>query len=128
MPADPDPGANHETEPLLVDPVGGADCAKHLCCEPPGLHPHGQVDLLGGGEERDFGDVVQVQPDQIVGEDLVPALPDPAWCSYLVFGRPPSGLEDLDALLTKVLLHVHEEGLHLFGAEVLHGKPLKKVT
>jgi hypothetical protein len=56
------------------------------------------------------------------------ALPDPAWFSYLVFGRLPSGLEDLDALLTKVLLHVHEEGLHLFGAEVFQGKPPEKVS
>jgi hypothetical protein len=42
-------------------------------------------------------------------------LPDPVWFSYPVFGRLPSDLEDLDALLTKVLLHVHEEGLDLSG-------------
>jgi hypothetical protein len=38
------------------------------------------------------------------------------------------GLEDLDALPTKVLLHVHEEGLDLLGGEVLRGKPLDEVT
>ncbi len=126
--ADPDHGANHQTEPLLVDPVRGTDCGKHLGGVPPGLHPRGQVDLLGGGEEADFGDVVQVQPDRIVGEDLVPAPPDPAWFSSLVFGRLPWDLEDLDALLTKVLLDVGEEGLDLFGAEVFCGKSLDKLS
>jgi hypothetical protein len=128
MLADPDHRANHETEPLLVDPVRRVGCGEHRGGEVPGLHPHGQVDLLGGGEEADLGDVVQVQPDRIVGRDLVSALPDPAWSSYLVFGRLPSDLEELDALLAKVLLHVHEEGLHLFGAEGLGGNPPDKVT
>jgi hypothetical protein len=50
------------------------------------------------------------------------------WLSYLVFGRLPSDLEDLDALLTKVLLHVGEEDLDLFGAQVFRGKPLEKVA
>ncbi len=68
--ADPEHGANQETEPLLVDPARRVDGGKHLGGEPPGLHPHGQVDLLGGGEETDFADLVQVQPDRIVGEDL----------------------------------------------------------
>jgi hypothetical protein len=81
MLADPDHGANHEADALLVDPVRGVDCGKHLGGQVPGLHPRGQVDLLGGGEEADFGDLVQVQPDRIVGEEVVPALPDPAWFS-----------------------------------------------
>jgi hypothetical protein len=58
MLADPDHGANHETEPLLVDPVRRVDGGKHLGGEVSGLHPHGKVDLLGGGEEADLGDVV----------------------------------------------------------------------
>jgi hypothetical protein len=63
-----------------------------------------------------------------LAETSFSALPDPAGFSCLVFGRLPSDVEDLDALLAKVLLHVHEEGLDLFGAEVLRGKPLDKVT
>ena len=56
--ADPEHGVNHEAEPLLVEPVRGVDGGKQLGGEPSRLYPHGQVDLLGGGKERDLADVL----------------------------------------------------------------------
>jgi hypothetical protein len=125
--ADQGHGVNHEAESLLVDPVRRIDGGKQLGGEPSGLHPHGQVNLLGGGKQGDSADVLQVHPNWIVGGCVVPAPRDLSAFLSLLFGLLPRDLEDLDALLAKVLLHVHEEALDLFAAELVHGKPLEKV-
>src|SRR4029450_7749213 len=93
---------------------------------PPRLDPPGEVDLLGGREERDLPDLLQVHPNGIVRGCLQEIDVE------LALGRRvdlvAGDLDDLDPLAAQVLLDLGEELLHLFGREVVDGNRFEQVV
>jgi len=89
----------------------------------------GQVDLLGGGQQRDLADLLQVHPDRVVGgrlQELVVA--GKADAAQLGFALLVAGdLDDLDALLAEMVLDLGQEVLDLLGGEVLHREAFEQL-
>src|SRR5512132_94532 len=119
MIADRDDRLGHQAKALLVDPVlllrelaeHGRELAR--------LDAPGEIDLLGGREEGDLADLLQVHPDGVVRGRLQEIHVE------LALGGPvdlvAGDLDDLDPLAAKMLLDLGQELLDLFGSEVVDG-------
>src|SRR4029453_16463252 len=125
MIADRDDRLGHQAKALLVDPVLLLrELAEHGR-EAPRDAAAGEVDPLGGREERDLADLLQVHPDGVVRGCLQEIHVE------LALGGPvdlvAGDLDDLDPLAAKVLLDLGQELLDLFGREVVDGNRFEQV-
>ena len=125
--ADPDHGFDDLPVPPAVDLPRDRGRPLDLDADLPGLDPHGQVDFLGRGEERDPPDVLQVHPYRVVarGLQLLGAREPRAGAVARLLARH---LDDLDPLLAEVVLEPGEELLDLFGGEVVVREHLQQVV
>jgi hypothetical protein len=124
--ADPGHELDHAGQLLAVDPAVVLDVVAERGGHLPGLDPHGEVDLLGRGEQGDLADLFEVHPDGVVRgglEDVLVPRGRGGGVLQVVAGH----LDDLDALLPEVLLDLGEELLDLLGADVLDREPLDQV-
>jgi hypothetical protein len=112
-------------EALLIDLLLVAHQERQGGGELPRLDPAGEIDLLGGGEERDLPDLLEVHAYRVVGRSLEEVDLDPHVCGGIRL--LPRDLDDLDALAAQMLLDLREELLHLLGGEVVDGNRLEKV-
>ncbi len=121
--ADRDDRLGHLAEALLIDTILLLGQLPELGRELARLDPPREIDLLGGGQERDLADLLQVHPDGIVRRRLQEIDVELALRGGvdLVAGD----LDDLDPLAPQVLLDLGQELLDLFGREVVDGNGLE---
>ena len=84
-----------------------------------------QIDLLGGVEQRNLADLLEVHAHRVVGGRLQQVDLDAHLGGGIgLFARD---LDDLDALAGEVLLDLGQELLDLFGSEVVDGDGFEEV-
>ncbi len=128
---DGDHGPQHPAESLRVDPARRGQGGQHDARQFSGFDPHGEVHLLGGGEERDPTDLLQIHPDGVVAGVLEGILP--ARRRHAVGpGHPVEVLrrdvDDLDALFAELLLQPDQEVLDLLGCQGGLGKCVEQIV